>query len=197
MALGGLLTGAVARADVYMLKGPDGRISFTDVPPSDDYKLIIKEAAKEAPKDAAPKLAKFTIPVETGTWRDTARKEAAEKEVDPLLVRAVIMAESAEDPLAISPKGAMGLMQLMPGTAKELGVSDPFSPHENVKGGVSYLSMMLKRFDGDVKLALAAYNAGPGAVEKHRGIPPFEETRAFVDRVLKFYKKAKNEDDRS
>lgn len=188
------LSSQAAWADIYMVKGTDGSITYTDVPPEGDYKVLFREGKK--PPEAQP--LKFTIPVETpSTWKETARKEAKEKEIDPLLVHAVIMAESAEDPLCISPKGAMGLMQLMPGTARELGVEDPFSPHENVKGGVSYLAQMLKRFDGNVKLALAAYNAGPGAVEKYKGIPPYEETRTFVDRVLKFYRKAKNQDDKS
>lgn len=189
-----ILTANAVRADIFIVKGADGSVTYTDVPPEGEYKVLLREG----PRPPEAQTLKFTIPVETpGTWKETAKKEARDKDIDPLLVRAVIMAESAEDPLCISPKGAMGLMQLMPGTARELGVEDPFCPHENVKGGVSYLAQMLKRFDGNVKLALAAYNAGPGAVEKYKGIPPYEETKTFVDRVLKFYRKAKNQDDKS
>jgi soluble lytic murein transglycosylase-like protein len=109
---------------------------------------------------------------------------AAKHGVPDWLVRNVVKAESGGNPIARSPVGAMGLMQLMPGTAAELGVSDPFNPAENLDGGTRYLRQMLDRFDGDVAKAVAAYNAGPGAVEKHGGIPPYAETQAYVKRVL-------------
>lgn len=108
--------------------------------------------------------------------------------VDAALVKAVMRVESCFDVKARSKVGARGLMQLMPATAAELGVSDSFNASENIRGGVLYLSMMLKRFNGNTKLALAAYNAGPGAVTRHRGIPPFRETQAYVKRVLSSYK---------
>ncbi|HTF95935.1 MAG TPA: lytic transglycosylase domain-containing protein, partial [Cellvibrio sp.] len=103
--------------------------------------------------------------------------------VDPALVRAVIHAESNFNPLARSRKGAMGLMQLMPGTARDMGVQDASNAAQNIEGGVKYLAWLLKRFKGDITLATAAYNAGPGAVDRHRGVPPYEETKTYVFRV--------------
>jgi len=103
--------------------------------------------------------------------------------VEVHLVRAVIHAESAFNPRALSPKGAQGLMQLMPATAARFQVEDPFDPVQNIEGGVQYLAWLLDRFEGDVRLATAAYNAGEGAVDRYGGIPPFAETEAYVERV--------------
>lgn len=113
-------------------------------------------------------------------------------QVDPDLVQAVVKAESNFDARAVSPAGAEGLMQLMPETAESLGVSNAFDPVENVDGGVRYLRMLLSQFGGDVELALAGYNAGPGAVAEHGGVPPYEETQAYVQRVMSYYAESKN-----
>lgn len=114
---------------------------------------------------------------------DAARRRG----LDPDLVRAVARVESSLDPWAVSPKGAMGLMQLMPEAAAEVGVSDPFDPRQSAEGGTEYLRRMLDWFGGDLELALAAYNAGPGAVEGHGGVPPCAETRAYIAKVKAEY----------
>jgi len=112
---------------------------------------------------------------------------AGRHEVDPALIKAIIMAESRFNPRAISKKGAKGLMQLMPRTAEALGVEDSFDPEDNINAGVRYLKMLMNRFNGDVKLALAAYNAGTGRVREFQGIPPIEATHEYVKKVLEYY----------
>ena len=107
--------------------------------------------------------------------------------LDPVLVYAVISAESAFRVKAVSPKRAQGLMQLIPETADRFGVQDPFDPKQNLQGGMKYLQWLLKHFDGDIKLALAGYNAGEGAVRRHKGIPPYRETRAYVKKIEALY----------
>ncbi len=108
--------------------------------------------------------------------------------VAPGLLNAVVMAESAGDPSAISIAGAQGLMQLMPGTSAGCGINNPFDPQQNVECGSRYLSELLQRYNNNVELAVAAYNAGPGAVDRYHGIPPYAETRAYVSRVLTAYR---------
>ena len=113
---------------------------------------------------------------------------AHRQQLDPKLVRAVVQVESAFRPWAESHKGAMGLMQLMPDTARVLSVQDPWDPNENLRGGTVYLRHLLDRFGGQLELALAGYNAGPENVQKYGGIPPFEETRSYVEKVLRIYR---------
>ncbi len=108
-------------------------------------------------------------------------------QVDPALIKAVIMAESGYNPKALSKKGARGLMQLMPRTAKWLGVVDSFNPEHNINGGARYLKQLLKQFDGDVELALAAYNAGSRNVRQYNGVPPFKATKFYITKVFKYY----------
>ena len=115
-------------------------------------------------------------------------QEASDRyEVEPELIHAIIMAESSYNPTAVSRKGARGLMQLMPSTAKALGVKDSFNPEHNIDGGVRYFRQLLDRFGGDVKMALAAYNAGSSRVREYQGIPPFKATRYYIDRVFSYY----------
>ncbi len=114
------------------------------------------------------------------TVADIIRRYAIMFQLEEALIRAIIKAESNYDPQALSKKGAMGFMQLIPETAREMQVTNPFNPEENIRGGSRYLRLMLNQFDEDVELALAAYNAGPGAVSRYGGIPPFEETKTYV-----------------
>jgi len=113
--------------------------------------------------------------------------------VDPALVKAIIMAESSYNPLAVSKRGARGLMQLMPDTASDLGVEDPFDPVLNINGGILHLKNLMKQFKGDLKLTLAAYNAGSKRVREYQGVPPYRATRYYVRNVLKYYQKYQKE----
>jgi hypothetical protein len=140
--------------------------------------FVPDEALDEIPAAASPT-----------DLRALATETARRHGLDPDLVLAVISVESAFHPDAISPKGAQGLMQLMPGTAVSLGVRDALDPAENLDGGVRHLGSLVSEYRGDLRLALAAYNAGAGAVKRHGGVPPYRETRDYVDRVLGRYQR--------
>ena len=149
-------------------------------PPAAARSAPARPAAGRGPDPAPPAEAR---PADASGLAGTLLATARQHGVDPLLVKAVILAESAGRRWATSPKGAMGLMQLLPATARRFGVADPFDPAQNVAGGTRYLRWLLDRFGGDVTLALAGYNAGEGAVERHGGVPPYRETRSYVRKV--------------
>lgn len=163
--------------DVFVYKDANGVMTFTNVPNHAGYHRVLKENAGQTYLGSAI----------SNTYEDLIRSIAGRHNLDTDLVRAVIRAESDFNSTARSNKGAMGLMQLMPDTARLHNVIDAFDPSDNVEGGVRHLKMLLERYQGNLELSLAAYNAGSGAVEKHGGIPPFAETREYVRRVLRFY----------
>lgn len=140
--------------------------------------------ANFAPPTGQPALTGGPLAPVDPAIEQIVQQQAAQHGLDPALLKAVIRAESGFNPLAISAQGAQGLMQLMPATAQGLGVTNPFDPEQNIAGGARYLKGQLDRFGGDVSLALAAYNAGPGNVSRYGGIPPFPETQGYVSRVL-------------
>lgn len=165
---------SAAFADIYKYRDKNGVMHFTNIRSDLRYTLYIKEA-RENPDAFITKY-------------DVIIKAASEKfSMEPSLVKAVIKAESGFNHAAVSSKGAQGLMQLMPGTAEAMEVDDPYNPEKNIFGGTKYLSKMMERFNNDVRLALAAYNAGPEKVDKYKDVPPFNETKTFIERVMKYY----------
>ncbi len=169
-----LSTAFAAVGDVRIVVGASGR------------KAILNESSVQRSRRLSTKLA--ALP-DTGLG-PMIERHSGDQNLDPKLVRALIQAESGYNVKAVSNKGAIGLMQLMPDTASELKIRNPYDPDQNIRGGTLYLRQMIDHFAGKVELAIAAYNAGPGAVEKHGGIPPFAETRDYVRRVLALWRGA-------
>ncbi len=167
---------ASSGADIYKYVDENGVIHFTNLPTSPKFKLVYRE--RRVHLDGGLQAEKYEPLIQHAAQRYG---------VDFALVKAVIKAESNFNHRAVSRVGARGLMQLMPSTADLLQVQDSFRPEENIDGGVRYLRYLLDAYRGDLRLALAAYNAGERAVYRHRGIPPYKETRTYVKRVLEYY----------
>jgi len=170
-----------ARANIYVCLDSDGTKHFTNMPESGN---CVPFGKKQRSYSSG---LKWNAPAHRA-YDEYIVQYGKRYKVDPHLIRAVIKAESGFDRLAVSQRGAQGLMQLMPETARELNVSDPFNPDQNIDGGTRYLRYLLKTFNGDLTLALAAYNAGPSLVRKIQRVPRIPETVAYVKRVLGYYK---------
>lgn len=181
-----LCTASPAAAQIYSWRDGDGKLVLSDRPRPD--KGLPQQFTTYAVHGSTSVRATkpFQAASKSAPYESTISEHATRMGVAADLVRAVIQVESAFNPRAVSSKGAMGLMQLMPATAKDLGVTDPFDPAQNIRGGVTYLKQLLDRFDQKVELALAAYNAGMGNVEKHGNtVPPFKETQNYVSKITK------------
>lgn len=177
----GLFSPGGSSADVFVYKDKQGVLVFTNVPTHQGFRRIIRETTGQ--------FAPFST---ADGYEDLIQSASQRHQLDADLIRAVIRAESNFNSSARSHKGAMGLMQLMPETARLHNVIDAYDPVDNIEGGVRHLRMLLGRYQGDLQLSLAAYNAGSQAVEKYRGIPPFLETRDYVRRVLQYYDSYRN-----
>ena len=172
-------------AETYTFIDSEGILHFTNVPSDIRYKPLEKPGSKQK---VSPWCQSHHFNTIDAMILDMAEKYG----LDPALIKALVKAESDFDPMAVSKDGAIGLMQLMPQTAKEMKVTNPFDPQENVEGGTKYFRHLWEAFEGDIVLSIAAYNAGKNAVLKYRQVPPYRQTRRFVDRVLSYYYLYKN-----
>jgi soluble lytic murein transglycosylase-like protein len=170
---------APARAQIYTWRDTNGNLVLSDHPRDG---VVVRTFA--VPQAESLRVTRFVASSRAGAYDDLIAEQAQLNGVRPSLVRAVVQVESGFNPSAVSPKGALGLMQLMPDTARQFHVGNPFNPAENVRAGVAYLKELLVRYNNKEELALAAYNAGPGAVDRHGlSIPPYRETRSYVSRI--------------
>lgn len=176
-------------AQVYKWVDEDGIVTYSNVAPPEEGDFQVLRFPCYASDPKCRSVAWEKVPLNTRSFATEIRSEARRNAVEEALIRAIIHAESAYQPDAQSPKGAQGLMQLMPATQKDMQVSNPFDPADNIRGGTAYLSWLLDTFNDDWELAAAAYNAGPNAVQRYGGVPPFDETREYVRRVRILYRR--------
>jgi len=176
-------------AEMYKFTDKDGIIHFTNVRPTGQKNVKTFSFPCYASDITCNQMDWEKIPLNRQAFVDEIRAAAQVFAVDESLIRAIIHAESAYQPEALSPRGAQGLMQLMPATQEELQITDVFDPGNNIEGGTLYLSRLLDQFNQSVDLATAAYNAGPGAVREYGGIPPYQETKEYVRRVKILYRR--------
>lgn len=177
---------SLSLADIYKFVDDEGVMHFTDAPTDRRFKIFMRDFKKDRKLRTNFKLGALCR--NPDEFEPIVKSVASEYGVDKSLVKAVIHAESGYNPNAVSPKGAQGLMQLMPKTAQGLKVPNSFDPKDNIRGGVRYLRFLLDTFKGDVTLALAAYNAGLSRVNQYGGVPPYQETRNYISRVLSYQK---------
>lgn len=178
-----------AGAEIYKYTDANGIVHYTNVRPAGGQAVQTFNFPCYASDPLCSRVNWEQVPLNLLAFEHEIRQAASDYAVESSLIRAIIHAESAYQPEARSPRGAQGLMQLMPATQQDLQVHDPYDPELNILGGVRYLAEMLEAFDGDVELAAAAYNAGPGAVRTHRGVPPYPETREYVKRIRILYRR--------
>ncbi|MDI6890658.1 MAG: lytic transglycosylase domain-containing protein [Thermodesulfovibrionales bacterium] len=176
---------SVAYADIYKYIDENGVVCYTNAPFGKKAEMVVKE---KVVLTLSQQQTSRVDSKNTTNYHGIILEKATKYEIDPSLVKAVIKTESNWNERAVSGEGAMGLMQLMPSTANEMDVRNPFNPEENIEGGTRYLRFLLDRFNGDLTLTLAAYNAGPRSVKKLGLVPPITETRQYVDKVLSLYK---------
>jgi soluble lytic murein transglycosylase-like protein len=190
-----VLATSMAYADVYVFTDENGVASFSNVPVDERYELLISSATEESADDT---ILNPNMLAQSAAYNPIIENAASSHDMEAALLRAVIVVESGFDERAVSRAGAQGLMQLMPATAKQYGVSDAFDPSQNVQAGAQHLRGLIDRYGNDLELALAAYNAGEDAVERYgRKIPPFNETRRYVPKVLKIYNSLLERDPRT
>ncbi len=185
-----LMSPGEARADIYTYTDENGVIHFTNIKPtsSKKFKVYLETPDSRKPdKNVIPVPADDKSPDRYHRYDSYIAEASALYKIPDALIRAVIKVESDYDPDVVSVCGAMGLMQLMPGTAERMGVKKPFDPRENILGGTRYLRVLANMFEGDIILTIAGYHAGEGNVIKHGGVPPFKTTVKYVKRVLKWY----------
>jgi len=184
LALALLAGHATASEPVFRQRDASGLTVFSDLPPGVARTSYSAGLAATPPAATAScgSIGVAALDARAESWRERIRAAAVRHALDPALLEALIRVESCFDPSAVSAAGAQGLTQLMPDTARELDIDDPFEPEQNLDGGARYLARMLERYD-DETLALAAYNAGPGNVDRHGGVPPFEETERYLVRI--------------